>query len=196
MGKVFVGEKNGNGTESIRRSTFDSQTTFHSYGVEHGDREGLVAAVPESHKEFLRNKVVFIHEQRGVDTGDPATSYDSLLAVHAGLEKDKELDSQLLILRNRDVTLGRHESLSGRKNVWENHPDLVAKGTLLVSGHHGRLHIEKNRLIIDESGGVEGRPIAAVILPDRIIVRHTDSFSDETHVDKIIPESLTVRATS
>ena len=54
--------------------------------------------------------------------------------------------------------------------------ELVAGGVLVVSGHHADLHLEKNRLIIDESGGLD-LPIAAVILPSREIVRDTDDFA-------------------
>lgn len=51
----------------------------------------------------------------------------------------------------------------------------MAEGVLVVSGHHADLHLEKNRLIIDESGGLD-LPIAAVILPSRVIVRDTDNL--------------------
>jgi hypothetical protein len=30
----------------------------------------------------------------------------------------------------------------------------------VVSGHHGKLHIEGLRLIIDESGGFENKPLS------------------------------------
>ena len=48
---------------------------------------------------------------------------------------------------------------------------------LVVSGHHAHLHIEDKRLIIDESGGLDHLPIAAIILPSRVIVRDTDSVA-------------------
>jgi hypothetical protein len=54
--------------------------------------------------------------------------------------------------------------------------ELAAEGVLVVSGHHADLHLEKNRLIIDESGGLD-LPIAAIILPSREIVRDTDDFA-------------------
>jgi hypothetical protein len=43
-------------------SIYDAEPTFTSYGVAHGDRAGLLAAMPESHREFLRN-LVWVHEQ-------------------------------------------------------------------------------------------------------------------------------------
>lgn len=55
--------------------------------------------------------------------------------------------------------------------------ELMEKPTLVVSGHHGKLHIDGLRLIIDEGGGIETNPIAAVVLPSMKIVRDTDSFA-------------------
>lgn len=46
--------------------------------------------------------------------------------------------------------------------------------TILVSGHHGKLHIDGLRLIIDEGGGHEHKPVAAIILPSMKVVRDTD----------------------
>jgi hypothetical protein len=54
--------------------------------------------------------------------------------------------------------------------------ELAAQKVLLVSGHHGKLHFESNRLIIDVSGGFDHRPIAAMILPARELVRDTDGL--------------------
>lgn len=54
--------------------------------------------------------------------------------------------------------------------------ELSQKPTIVVSGHHGKLHIDGLRLIIDESGGIEHLPIAAMILPSMTIVRDTDSI--------------------
>lgn len=47
--------------------------------------------------------------------------------------------------------------------------------TILVSGHHGKLHIEGLRFIIDESGGLEHLPIAAIVFPSQQIVRDHES---------------------
>lgn len=49
--------------------------------------------------------------------------------------------------------------------------------TIVVSGHHGKLHIEGLRLIIDEGGGLESNPVAAIVLPEMKIVRDTDNSS-------------------
>lgn len=51
---------------------------------------------------------------------------------------------------------------------------MADSSTIVVSGHHGKLHIEGRRLIIDEGGGLEHNPVAAVVLPSMTIVRDTD----------------------
>lgn len=55
----------------------------------------------------------------------------------------------------------------------------------MVSGHHGKLHIEGNRLIIDEGGGYDDRPIAAMILPSRELVRDTDRLVEESITSQV-----------
>nr|ABK23265.1 unknown [Picea sitchensis] len=153
-------------------SIYDAAPTFESYGVAHGDG-GLIKAVPEKHKKFLQD-LVWVHEEE-VDTSDPEMSRTKLIAVHAGLEITKSVEEQLNVLYNRDVTFPRVEALSGRKNVWEIPIELSEKRIILVSGHHGTLHMDKHRLIIDEGGGLEHLPIAALVFPSRTIVRDTDS---------------------
>ena len=59
--------------------------------------------------------------------------------------------------------------------------ELSEKPTILVSGHHGKLHDEGLRFIIDECGGLERLPIAAIIFPSKMIVRDrdTDKFATQ-----------------
>ena len=47
----------------------------------------------------------------------------------------------------------------------------------MVSGHHGKLSIEGLRLVIDEGGGKQDLPIAAIVLPQMAIIRDTDKIS-------------------
>jgi hypothetical protein len=42
-----------------------------------------------------------------------------LIAVHAGLERDKGVQEQLKYLKAKDTRISKVEALSGRKNVWE-----------------------------------------------------------------------------
>lgn len=42
-----------------------------------------------------------------------------LIAVHAGLEKNKVVEEQIKTLKAKDTRISKVEPLSGRKNVWE-----------------------------------------------------------------------------
>eukprot|EP00252_Welwitschia_mirabilis_P017571 TRINITY_DN38915_c0_g1_i1.p1 TRINITY_DN38915_c0_g1~~TRINITY_DN38915_c0_g1_i1.p1 ORF type:complete len:318 (-),score=34.37 TRINITY_DN38915_c0_g1_i1:304-1227(-) len=165
---------------TYRGSIYDSLPTFLSYGVPHGHPD-LKKVVPEAHKRFLED-LVWMHEEV-VSIGDTEKGDVKLIAVHAGLEKTKSVKEQLELLMNRDVTLPRIEPLSGRRNVWEIPSELLETNTLLVSGHHGVLYMEGNRFIIDESGGLEHRPIAAIVFPSRKIVRDADNLKASKHND-------------
>lgn len=47
------------------------------------------------------------------------TKHCKLIAVHAGLEKQKSVEEQLKYLKARDTRIPKVVALSGRKNVWE-----------------------------------------------------------------------------
>ncbi|GLJ22351.1 hypothetical protein SUGI_0420790 [Cryptomeria japonica] len=153
-------------------SIYDAGPTFESYGLPHGHPD-LINVVPENHKKFLHD-LVWVHEEEEVETGDPEIGCTKLVAVHAGLEKTNSVEEQMNVLYNRDATFPRIEALSGRKNVWDIPLELSEKKVMLVSGHHGTLYVDKLRLIIDECGGLEHLPIAAVVFPSRTIIRDTD----------------------
>ncbi|KAG1330993.1 Serine/threonine-protein phosphatase BSL2 like [Cocos nucifera] len=157
-------------------SIYDAGPTFESYGVPNGSAD-LVKAVPDNHKKFLAD-LVWVHEEDNVliDTSE-GRIYCKLLAVHAGLEQSKGVDEQLKLLRARDTSLPKVEDLSGRHNVWEMPKELSEKPTIVVSGHHGKLHVEGLRFIIDECGGLEDLPIAAIIFPSTRIVRDADKYA-------------------
>ncbi|KAI3984863.1 hypothetical protein MKX01_004631, partial [Papaver californicum] len=91
-----------------------------------------------------------------------------LVAVHAGLEKAKGVEEQLKVLKVRDTKIPKVAALSGRKD------ELTEKPTIVVRGHHGKLYIEELRLIIDEGGGYEQKPVAAIVLPSMKIIRDTE----------------------
>mgnify|MGYP007117668907 CR=1 FL=1 len=52
--------------------------------------------------------------------------------------------------------------------------ELAEQRVMVVSGHHGTIHIDELRLIIDEGGGLLHLPVTAIILPSREMVRDTD----------------------
>ncbi|XP_059667476.1 tyrosine-protein phosphatase RLPH2-like [Cornus florida] len=157
-------------------SIYDAGPTFESYGVPHGSAD-LMKAVPDEHKKFLAD-MVWVHEEDEVCVmTEEGLKNCRFIAVHAGLEKAKGVAEQLKYLKARDTRIPKVEALSGRKSVWDIPEELTEKPTLVVSGHHGKLHIEGLRLIIDEGGGFENNPVAAVVLPSMKIVRDTDDFS-------------------
>ncbi|GAB4833445.1 Tyrosine-protein phosphatase rlph2 [Ancistrocladus abbreviatus] len=171
-GKIKVKFNTVKGTE-YKGSIYDAGPTFESYGVPHGSAD-LVKAVPDEHKKFLAD-LVWVHEEDDVcvETAE-GTKHCKLIAVHAGFEKGKGVEEQLKFLKARDTRVAKVEALSGRKNVWDIPEELTVNPTVVISGHHGKLHIEGLRLIIDEGGGYEHKPVAAVILPSMKLVRDTD----------------------
>ncbi|CAH9127813.1 unnamed protein product [Cuscuta epithymum] len=157
-------------------SIYDAGSTFESYGVPHGSAE-LMKAVPDEHKKFLAN-TVWIHEEDNVSVETKeGTKNCKLIAVHAGLEKGNDVQEQIKALKAKDTSIPKVAALSGRKDVWDIPEELTKTPTVVVSGHHGELHIEGLRLIIDEGGGLENNPVAAIILPSMKIVRDTDCYS-------------------
>ncbi|XP_059462838.1 uncharacterized protein LOC132191765 isoform X2 [Corylus avellana] len=138
----------------------------------------LVKAVPDEHKKFLAD-LVWVHEENDVCVEtDDGLIHCKLIAVHAGLERNKNVEEQLNFLRARDTRVPKVEALSGRKNVWDIPKGLTENPTIVVSGHHGKLHVNGLRLIIDEGGGFEGKPVAAIVLPSMKIVRDTDVLAN------------------
>ncbi|KAK1562961.1 hypothetical protein Q3G72_020131 [Acer saccharum] len=130
-------------------------------------------AIPDDHKKFLAN-MVWIHEEDDVSIEiEDGIKHCKLIVVHAGLEKGKNVEEQLKRLKAKDTRVSKVEALSGRKN------ELTEKPTIIVSGHHGKLHIDGLRLIIDEGGGLPNNPVAAIVLPSKKIVRDTDNVVKE-----------------
>lgn len=154
-------------------SIYDAQPTFESYGVAHGSPD-LAKAVPEEHKRFLHD-LVWIHEEENVPIDmDGGQIICNLIAVHAGLERTIDLNEQLRVLRTRDTRVPKVQMLSGRQDVWDTPKGLAGKQTIIVSGHHGKLHIDGLRFIIDEGGGYEDKPIAAIVFPSKTLIRSTE----------------------
>ena len=97
-----------------------------------------------------------------------------MIAVHAGLMQGvgaPSVDEQVQQLLARDTSHMFVKQLSDRSEVIEAHPDLAARKTLLVSGHHSTLVMDTWRLVIDSGGGVSNRPITAVVFPGRVKVQ-------------------------
>ena len=56
--------------------------------------------------------------------------------------------------------------------------ELAEQRVMVVSGHHGTIHVDELRLIIDEGGGLSHLPVTAIILPSREMVRDTDKSNE------------------
>lgn len=167
----------GEGIEYLG-SIYDAAPTFLSYGVPHGSGE-LLHAVPQEHKKFLAD-LVWVHQEDNVciETVEGKRNC-KLIAVHAGLDKAKGVEEQIKYLMAKDTSIPKVDPISGRANVWNIPEELGSKPVVVVSGHHGKLHIEGLRLIIDEGGGLEKNPIAAIVLPSMKIVRDNDVVADQ-----------------
>ena len=149
-------------------NAFDSHATFASYSAAPGDREDLLRKMPEEHKKLLAS-LEFVVEVEDVDEHGK-----KLIAVHAGLEEGEcPFDVQMTALRERRVDQAWIEALQGRANVM-NLPKDTPDDVIIASGHHGVLEIgDRRRIIVDECGGRIERPLAALILPERKVVRST-----------------------
>ena len=156
---------------------YEANATFASYSVDYSTtaeaREELLDAVPQSHLDFLRD-LSWVHTTPL--PGPPCR----LIAVHAGLHSASPLQPQMDALERRDASSpalqvqnwGRIEAFSGRREVESMHPELRGLA-LLVSGHHGWLSVEGDRIICDTSGGYAHRALEAIVFgPDgsRVII--------------------------
>ncbi|KAK4481163.1 hypothetical protein RD792_012044 [Penstemon davidsonii] len=174
-GGRMAGFNHAKNTE-YKGSIYDAGPTFESYGVPHGSAD-LIKAVPDEHKKFLAD-LVWVHEEDDVSIETKQGLQNcKLIAVHAGLEKGKSVEEQLNYLKAKNTSIPKVEALSGRKNVWDIPEELTKTPTIVISGHHGKVHIEDYRLIIDQGGGFEKNPVAAIVLPSKKMVLDTDPFT-------------------
>nr|XP_043632074.1 tyrosine-protein phosphatase RLPH2-like [Erigeron canadensis] len=175
-GKITVRFNAVKGTE-YQGSIYDAAPTFHSYGIPHGSPD-LMKAVSDEHKKFLAD-LVWIHERDNVSIEtDKGLKSCKLIAVHGGLVRGEDVGEQIKYLKAKDTRIPKVEPLSGRKSVWDIPEELSKTSTIVVSGHHGKLHVDGLRLIIDEGGGLEQNPVAAIVLPSKTIVRDTDKLGE------------------
>eukprot|EP00747_Dinoflagellata_sp_TGD_P210216 gnl/TRDRNA2_/TRDRNA2_83515_c0_seq2.p1 gnl/TRDRNA2_/TRDRNA2_83515_c0~~gnl/TRDRNA2_/TRDRNA2_83515_c0_seq2.p1 ORF type:complete len:331 (+),score=40.63 gnl/TRDRNA2_/TRDRNA2_83515_c0_seq2:288-1280(+) len=177
-GMHFQGRRWGGG------KAYSAAATFRSYGVKFDyttpAREALLAAVPNTHKDFLRG-LAWVHEAA------VPFAPGRLICVHAGLEDSTSVEEQLQALRALDPfapaiqreDLSRVEALSGRRNV-QGMPRELRGRALLVSGHHGFTRISSDgRIICDTCGGNDRLPLEAVILPAAERIKSEEDSPDE-----------------
>lgn len=135
---------------------YDSETTFASYGVAHGDLAALNAACPAAHRDLLANLPW-------------AVEHPLFLFVHAGLDPYAPFDMQLRILRQRDFSLNRPQWLCSKSFVDADPPfDCPVP---VVSGHVRvpMVQLRPRRILIDTTGGSDGE-LSAVLLPERRVI--------------------------
>lgn len=160
------------------RDSYTALPTFRSYGVENdftiASRENLRAAVPIAHQEFLQSLPWMYEVCLPYPPG-------KLIAVHAGIRDDHPAAGQLAALRARSgdaqelqqSEFGRFDALSGRGAVEPMHPELDGRA-ILVSGHHGFRKCTGDRFIVDSCAGEAGRPLEALVFPERLLVSSSD----------------------
>lgn len=131
---------------------YSSEATFASYGVPFGDLEGLKAAVPQAHQDFLANLPWVVEHPHYV-------------IVHAGLEQYSPFEMQMKVLRQKDYSLNRPQWLCEKKFAEEEIPMDCSK--TVISGHVWvpKVVFRRKRILCDTTGGVEGN-LSAVLLPE------------------------------
>ena len=148
-------------------SVYDNDETFVSYGVSPRDpdrKASLDAAMPAHHKAFLKDLLWVVEHEKYV-------------FVHAGLKvgfsrppwRDYSVAQQLQVLHNRDVSSARPDPLCER--YFPDDATLGLEGRVVVCGHVPVRAVEFGKYVIrvDTTGGIDGRPLSAVLLPDNEI---------------------------
>ncbi|MCA9081492.1 MAG: metallophosphoesterase [Planctomycetaceae bacterium] len=136
---------------------YGAQATFHSYGVDFGDLQGLRDALPESHAEYLA------HLPWSVE-------HPEYFFVHAGLDPNTPFAMQREILKARDFTLNRPQWLCSKSLPFEEPPRDCNQ--LVVSGHVKvpEVRMTRKRVLLDTTGG-EGGVMSCVLFPEMKIIR-------------------------
>lgn len=139
---------------------YDSDKTFASYGVEHGDLDSLREALPERHREILSDLPWSVE-------------HSQYLFVHAGLDVNLPFDTQVNILRQRDYTLAHPPWLYDKSFVHGSAaPDCPVT---VVVGHTPLKQVRFGDRVIgtDTTGGVFGE-LSCVLLPENIVITSGD----------------------
>ena len=135
---------------------YDSDKTFASYGVEHGDLKGLREALPEEHARLMSDLPWSVEHAK-------------YLFVHAGLDNNLPFNMQVNILRQRDYSLAHpawlYDKSFVRTGPASDCPVTVGVGHVpLPQVHFG------NRVIgTDTTGGVQG-DLSCVLLPENVVI--------------------------
>jgi len=136
---------------------YDSHTTFESYGVEHGDLDGLRNALPEEHRRLIADLPWSIE-------------HHDYLFVHAGLDRNMPFETQVRILRERDYTLSHPPWLYSKDFIHMGPP--ADSPVPIVVGHVPlpEVTFSNGMITTDTSGGVGGE-LSCILLPENIVLQ-------------------------
>ncbi len=139
---------------------YDSEQTFRSYGLQHGNLDELNDRIPAAHREFVTNLPWLVE-------------HPEFLFVHAGLDPHQPTELQRRILQQKDFTLNRPPWLCSKGLVEAEAPPDCHQ--TIVSGHVrvSEVKIKRQRILIDTTGGVSG-DLSCVLLPERVVISSGD----------------------
>ncbi|MCA9064272.1 MAG: metallophosphoesterase [Planctomycetaceae bacterium] len=135
---------------------YDSHTTFESYGVAHGDLDGLKNAMPEEHRRLMSDLPWGIEHRE-------------YLFVHAGLDRNMPFDTQVRILRERDYSLTHPPWLYSKEYITQGAPSdcpvTVVVGHVPLPGVYFG-----NGMIGTDTGAGSGADLSCVLLPENVVL--------------------------
>lgn len=139
---------------------YDSETTFESYGVPHGELDALREALPEEHARLMSDLPWSVE-------------HGQYLFVHAGLDNNLPFSTQVQILRARDYTLAHPPWLFDKNFVFGS--AAADCPVTVVVGHVPLPQVRFGRGVIgtDTTGGVQGE-LSCVLLPENIVITSGD----------------------
>lgn len=139
---------------------YDADKTFASYGVEHGNLQGLREALPEEHARLMSDLPWSVEHAR-------------YLFVHAGLDVNLPFNMQVNILRQRDYSLAHppwlYDSAFVRGSAPSDCPVTVVVGHVPLP----QVRFGDRVLGIDTTGGVRG-DLSCVLLPENVVITSGD----------------------
>jgi serine/threonine protein phosphatase 1 len=148
---------------------YDSDTTFASYGVPHGDLDGLRSALPEEHKRLMSDLPWSIEHR-------------DYLFVHAGLDRNMPFETQVRILRERDYTLS-HPAWLYSKDFIIAGPPMDSPVTIVV-GHVPlpQVRFGNGMITTDTTGGTSGE-LSCVLLPEKVVFQSGNARAQPVTTD-------------
>jgi serine/threonine protein phosphatase 1 len=136
---------------------FGAEATFESYGVAFGDNDALRRALPAGHAEVIADAPWCVE-------------HPDLFFVHAGLDPYMPFAAQRAALVERDFTLNSPGWLFSKRWPFEALPPDCNK--VVISGHVPvpEPQIERQRILVDTTGGVSGE-LSCVLMPERRVIQ-------------------------